>query len=157
MHVTYTKNELKNYLKDLVKGKADIGEVSFEYLSGHTSFHRRLVITIDPEKISHWKAPKGTEIGSAEEAKAAKISEKEFSRDELLAFIQGLEKRKIWDLENCTERALPDTAQLSFLIKRSGDVIFEQKIWESCRNDDDRTKDILRLISSLLPPKWTPP
>ena len=155
--MTYTKKELKNYLKDLAKEKTEVTNFSFEYLSGHTAFHSRIRIVVTSDKIVHWKIPRGTQVGITEEAKVAKIREKEFSKEELLGFIQELMKKKIWDLENCTERALPDTALLSFSIKDNDNLLFEQKVWESCRNDDKRTIELLRTIATLIPLDWTPP
>ena len=54
-HVTYSKKELKKYLKNLVKKQDGLTAFSFEYQSGHTSFHTRLRILITSEKIEHQK------------------------------------------------------------------------------------------------------
>jgi len=155
--VTYSDKDLKNYLKDLVKGKANITNFSFEYLSGQTSFHTRLRILVTSEKIEHRRIPRGIEVDSPEEANATKVSETSFSEDKLKSFVEVLMKKKIWDLENCTDRALPDTALLTFTILDNGNPIFKQEIWESCRNDDSRTKDLIRALSAIIPSGWTPP
>ena len=64
---------------------------------------------------------------------------------------------KVWELENCTERALPDTALLTFILKDKDTILFEREIWESCRNDDKTTKELLKALSSRIPEDWTPP
>jgi hypothetical protein len=138
----YTKKELKNYLKNLVKGKADLKSFSFEYQSGHTAYYSRLRITVTFDKIIHWKIPKGITA---------------FSNEKLSAFIQELVKKKIWDLENCSERALPNAAVLTFSIRNDDNLLFEQKIWESCRFDDKRAKELLRTLATNIPLDWTPP
>ncbi|MFX0044526.1 MAG: hypothetical protein ACFE8Z_01640, partial [Candidatus Hermodarchaeota archaeon] len=89
--------------------------------------------------------------------KAAKKRESAFSNDKLSAFIQGLVKKKIWDLENCSERALPNAAVLTFSIRNNDDLLFEQKVWENCRFDDKRTKELLRTLAANIPLDWTPP
>ncbi|MFW9787555.1 MAG: hypothetical protein ACFFE2_10230 [Candidatus Thorarchaeota archaeon] len=155
--MTFTKKELKKYLKDLVKKQTGVAGFSFEYQSGHSAYHTRLKILITSEKIEHRRIQRGTPVDSPEEANATKVQEKEFSVEELTAFVEELMKNKIWDLENCTERALPDTALLSFTIKDNDDVVFEQKVWQSCRNDDSRTKELIRCIASIIPLNWSPP
>jgi hypothetical protein len=155
--VTYTKKELRNYLKDLLKGKAELANFSFEYLSGHTAYYSRLRITVTPDKIIHWKIPKGTPVDIKKEAKAAKKREIAFSNDKLSVFIQDLVKKKIWDLENCTERALPNAAVLTFSIRDKDNLVFEQKVWESCRFDDKTTKELIRTLAIIIPLDWTPP
>jgi hypothetical protein len=155
--VSYTKKELKKHLKGLMKGKIELASFSFEYQSGHTAFHSRLRIILSPDKITHWKIPKGIPIDSSEETKAARMREIEFSIDKLRMFVQELIKSKIWDLENCTEKALPDTALLSFSIRDSDNLLFEQKVWENCRNDSKQTKELLKALAAILPPDWPPP
>ncbi len=155
--MTYSKKELKNYLKHLLKEKTDLANFTFEYRSGHTAFHSRLRIIISSEKIIHWKVPKGTPLDSSEESKVAKKREIEFSPDKLSLFIQELIEKKIWDLKNCSETALPDTALLSFSIRDNENVLFEQETWENCRNDNKQTKELLKSLSGLLPPDWPPP
>jgi hypothetical protein len=155
--VSYTKKELKNYFKNLLKGKAELANFSFEYRSGHTSFHSRLRIILSSDKITHWKIPKGTPVDSSEETKAARIRETDFSIDKLRMFVQELAKHKIWDLENCTERALPDTARLSFSIRDSDNLLFEREVWETCRNDNKQTKELLKDLAAVLPQDWPPP
>jgi hypothetical protein len=155
--VSYTEKELRNYLKGLLKGKTELAGFSFEYRSGHTAFHSRLRIILSSDKITHWKIPKGIPLDSSEETKAARIREIEFSSDKLKMFVQGLAKSKIWDLENCTEKALPDTALLSFSIRDNDNLLFEQKVWENCRNDNKQTKELLRALAAILPQDWPPP
>ncbi|MFW9846916.1 MAG: hypothetical protein ACFFD6_09220 [Candidatus Thorarchaeota archaeon] len=155
--MTYTKKELNNYLKNLLKGKEELSNFSFEYQSGHTAYYSRLRITVSSEKIVHWKIPKGTPLDIKQETKAAKKREIPFSDDKLSAFIQELVKKKIWDLENCSERALPNAAVLTFSIRDNDNLLFEQKVWESCRFDDKRTKELLKAISAIIPLDWTPP
>jgi hypothetical protein len=155
--VTYTKKELRNYLKDLMKGKADLANFSFEYQYGHTAYYSRLRITVASDKIVHWKIPKGTPTDIKQETKAAKKREIAFSNDMLAAFIQELVKQKIWDLENCSERALPNTAVLTFSIRDEDNLVFEQKVWESCRFDDKTTKELIRTLASNIPLDWPPP
>ncbi|MFW9834182.1 MAG: hypothetical protein ACFFEK_09320 [Candidatus Thorarchaeota archaeon] len=155
--MTYSKKELKKYLKNLLKEKDGLANFSFEYQSGHTSFHTRLTIQVTSDKIKHTRIPQGVPVGSAEEANAMKVREIEFSFDSLAAFVEVLVKKKIWDLENCTERALPDTALLTFLIRNNDEVVFKQEIWQICRNDDARTKDLIRALASIVPQDWTPP
>ena len=155
--MTYTKKELKKYLKDLVKKQAGLKAFSFEYQSGHTAFHTRLRILITSERIEHRRIQSGTPVDSPDEANATKLQEMDFSVEKLSAFVKELMKSKIWDLENCTERALPDTALLTFTIRDNDNLVFEQKIWESCRNDDKRTKELLRFLSAIIPKDWTPP
>jgi hypothetical protein len=157
MHVTYTKKELKKYLKNLVKKQAGLTAFSFEYQSGHSAFHTRLRILITSERIEHRRIQRGTPVDSPEEANATKMQVMEFSAEKLSTFVKELMKIKIWDLENCTERALPDTALLTFSIRDNDDLVFEQKVWESCRNDDKRTKELLRSLSAIIPQDWTPP
>jgi len=154
--VSYSKKELKNYLKDLLKDNSRLSSFMFEYRAGHTAFHTRLRINITSDKVVHSRIPRGTPVDE-NEAQAAKVKELDFSPDQLKKFVKELIDRKIWDLENCTERALPDTALLSFAILNGADVLFKQEIWESCRNDDSRTKDLLRVIAARLPSDWTPP
>ena len=156
-YVTYSKKELKNYLKDLAKGKGELTSFSFEYLSGHTSFHTRLKILVTSNKIVHRRIAKGVPVDGIDEENKSVVRELEFSEDELVAFVDELMKRKIWDLENCTDRALPDTALLTFLIRKDDDIIFKQETWESCRNDDARTKELIRALSAIIPQDWTPP
>jgi hypothetical protein len=155
--VTYTKKELRNYLKDLLKGKAELANFSFEYQSGHTPYYSRLRITMTSDKIVHWKIPKGTPVDITKEKKAAKKREITFSVEKLSAFIQELVKKKIWDLENCSERALPHSALLTFSIRDNDNILFEQKVWESCRFDDKRAKELLRTLATNIPLDWTPP
>lgn len=155
--MTLTKKELKNYLKDLLKGKAELANFSFEYQSGHTAYYSRLRITVTSDKIVHLKIPKGTPVDIKKEIKAAKKREIAFSNDKLSVFIQELGKKKIWDLENCSERALPNAAVLTFSIRDKDNLLFEQKVWESCRFDDKRTKELLRTLSANIPLDWTPP
>jgi hypothetical protein len=156
-HVTYTKKELKKYLKELVKKQDRLTAFSFSYQSGHTSFHTRLRILITSERIEHRRIQKGTPVDSSDEAKVAKVQEMKFSVEKLLAFVKELMKNKIWDLENCTDRVLPDTALLIFTIRDNGNLVFEQKVWEICRNDDKRTKELIRSIAEIIPQDWTPP
>jgi hypothetical protein len=155
--VTYTTKELRNYLKDLLKGKAELANFSFEYQSGHTAYYSRLRITVTSDKIVHWKIPKGTPVDITKEKKAAKKREMPFSNEKLSIFIQELVKKKIWDLENCSERALPNAAVLTFSIRDNDNILFEQKVWESCRFDDKRTKELLRTLAANIPLDWTPP
>jgi len=156
-HVTYTKKELKKYLKELLKKQDRLTAFSFGYQSGHTSFHTRLRILITSEKIEHRRIQKGTPVDSPHEANVAKVREIEFSVEKLSAFVEELMKNKIWDLENCKGRVLPDTALLTFAIWDNDNLVFEQKVWESCRNDDKRTKELLRSIADIIPQDWTPP
>ncbi len=155
--MTYSDKDLKNYLKDIVKGKLSVANFSFEYRSGHTSFHTRLRILVTSERIEHRRIPRGVEVDSPEEAKATKVKETSFSEEKMKSFAEELMKKKIWDLENCTDRALPDTALLTFTILDNGNPIFQQEVWESCRNDDARTKDLIRALSAIVPRDWTPP
>jgi len=154
--VTYTKKELKNYLKDLSK-KAELSSFSFEYESGHLEFHSRLRIILSSGKIIQWKIPKKTPLDREKEKEKAKIRETDFSDDKILIFIEDLRKRKIWDLENCTERALPDTPLLTFSIRNNDQLVFEQQVWENCRNDCKRVKELIRALEALLPLDWSPP
>ncbi|MFX1485027.1 MAG: hypothetical protein ACFFCP_17755, partial [Promethearchaeota archaeon] len=108
-------------------------------------------------RIEHQRIQKGIPGGSPDEANETKTQEMGFSVEKLSAFVKELMKNKIWDLENCTERALPDTALLTFTIKNNDNLVFEQEVWESCRNDDRRTKELLRSISAIIPQDWTPP
>ena len=80
--MTHTKKELRNYLKDLLKGKAELTNFSFEYQSGHTSYYSRLRITVTSDKIVHWKIPKGTPVDITKEKKSAKpsLSSKEIKK-----------------------------------------------------------------------------
>ncbi len=130
---------------------------SFEYLSGHTAFFTRLKILVTSTKIVHRRIQKGVPVGGEEEVSAARVREIEFSVEKLAAFVDMLTKQKIWDLENCTERALPDTALLTFLIRQNDEVVFKQEIWESCRNDDTRTRELIRSLAAIIPQDWTPP
>jgi hypothetical protein len=157
MHVTYTKKELKKYLKDLVKKQTGLAAFSFEYQSGQSTFHTRLRILITLERIEHQRIQRGAPADGSDDTKEPKLQEMEFSAEKLSAFIEELMKNKIWDLENCTERALPDTALLTFAIRDNDNLVFEQKVWESCRNDDKRTKELLRSLSAIIPHDWTPP
>lgn len=156
-HVTYTKKELQKYLKDLVKRQDRLRTFSFEYQAGHTSFHTRLRILITSERIEHRRIPKGTPVESPDEANVTKLQEMDFSLERLLAFVNELMKNKIWDLENCTERALPDTALLTFTIRDNDSPVFERKVWESCRNDDRTTKELIRSLAAIIPQGWSPP
>ena len=155
--MTYPKKELKKYLKSLWKGKEALDTFSFEYLSGHSSYHTRLKILVTSTKIVHTRIPRGVAVDSAEEGNKAVVRELEFSSDELALFVDELVKKKIWDLENCTERALPDTALITFFIRKNDEIIFKQETWESCRNDDNRTKELIRALSAVIPQDWTPP
>ena len=155
--MTYSKKELKNYLKDIVKGKDDVTSFSFEYLSGHTSYHTRIKILVTSNKIVQTRIPRGVPVDSAKEGNAAVVREVEFSEEKMVALIEELRKKNIWDLENCTERPLPDNALLTFLIRKNDEIIFKQETWEICRNDDSRTKELLRALSVIIPQDWTPP
>lgn len=155
--MTYSKKDLKNYLKDLLKEQNGLDHFSFEYKSGHTSYHTRLRILVNSKKIEHRRIQRGIPIGGPEEENATKVHESEFSVEKLATFVETLDKLKIWDLENCTDRALPDTVLLTFIIRKDDEIIFQQESWESCRNDDKRTKDILRALSVIIPPDLTPP
>ena len=154
--MTFTNKELKNYLKGLSK-KAELSSFSFEYESGHLEFHSRLRIILSSGKIIQWKIPKKTPLDREKEKEKAKIRETDFSDDKILIFIEGLRKRKIWDLENCTERALPDTPLLTFSIRNNDQLVFEQQVWENCRNDCKRTKELIRILAALLPLDWSLP
>ncbi len=156
-YVTYTKKELKNYLKDLLKKKEELSSFSFEYGSGHMEFQSRLRIILSSGKISHWKIPKKTPLDRVTEEKEGKKRETDVSNEKILIFVEGLRKRKIWDLKNCTERALPDTPLLTFRIKKDDQIIFEQQVWENCRNDCKRTRELIRTLEALLPLDWSPP
>jgi hypothetical protein len=155
--LSYNKKELKNYLKDLLKGKSPLEAFSFEYQYGHTAFHPRLRIILSSDKIIHWKIPKGTQVDSKAESKAANKRELDFSTEKMSAFVEQLVKSKIWDLKNCSETALPDTPLLSFSIRNGDNLLFEQKVWENCRNDSAQTKELIKIIASLIPMDWPPP
>jgi hypothetical protein len=155
--LTYSNKELKNYLKRILKEKDGLTNFSFEYQSGHTSYHTRLKILVTSKKIEHRRIHRGVPVDSVEEENATVVREQEFSVDKLAVFVDELVKKKIWDLENCTERALPDTALLTFLIRNNDEIIFKEEIWESCRNDDIRTKELIRVLSAIIPTDWTPP
>lgn len=120
-------------------------------------FHSRLRIILSSGKIIQWKIPKKTPLDREKEKEKAKIRETDFSDDKILIFIEGLRKRKIWDLENCTERALPDTPLLTFSIRNNDQLVFEQQVWENCRNDCKRTRELIRTLEALLPLDWSPP
>jgi hypothetical protein len=156
-HLTYSKKELKKYLENLLKGKDELANFTFEYLSGHTSFHVRLKIQVTSNKIVHRRIHRGVPVDSAREANEAVVRELEFSDEQLVAFIDEIMNRKIWELENCTERPLPDNALLTFLIRKNDEIIFEREIWEICRNDDPQTKELIRTLSAIIPQEWTPP
>ena len=154
--MTYTKKKLKNYLKDISK-KSELSSFSFEYESGHMVFQARLRIILSSGKIIQWKIPQKTPLDREKEKEEAKIREIDFSEQKLLIFVEGLRKRKIWDLENCTQRALPDTPLLTFRIRNNDQLVFEQQVWENCRNDCKRTKELIRNLAALLPLDWSPP
>jgi hypothetical protein len=155
--LTYSKKELKKYLKSFLKDQDKITSFSFEYLSGHTAFHTRLKILVTSTKIVHRRIQKGVPVDSEDEANAARVREVEFSVEKLVEFVDVLAKKKVWDLQNCTEKALPDTALLTFLIRNNVEVVFKQEIWESCRNDDTRTRELIRALAAIIPQDWTPP
>lgn len=157
MHVTYTKKELKNYLKDLLKEKTELSSFSFEYQSGHLEFHSRLRIFVSSNRIIQWKIPYKTPIVLEEEKKAATIREIEISKENLLVFLEQIIKSKIWDLENCTEQSLSDTPLLFFKIRNEDQLVFEEEVWENCRNDSARVKEVIKALGALLPPEWPPP
>ncbi|TFH10601.1 MAG: hypothetical protein E4H14_02230 [Candidatus Thorarchaeota archaeon] len=146
---------MKNYLRDLVKKKVELSNFSFEYESGHLEFHSRLKIFLSSSKIIHWKIPKKTPFNREKEV--AKIRETEISEEKILVFVEETRKRKIWDLENCTQKALPGAPLLTFRIKHNGQVVFDQQVWENCRNDSIRVKELIRALGALLPQDWTPP
>jgi hypothetical protein len=153
--VTYSKKELKNYLNDLLKNNSKLSSFSFEYESGHLEFQSRLRIFLVSGKLIQWKIPKKTPLDREEEV--AKIRETEISEEKVLAFVEGITKWKIWDLENCSEKALSETALLTFRIKYNGEVVFEQQVWENCRNDSKRVKEVIRSLGTILPLEWSPP
>jgi hypothetical protein len=155
--VTYSKKELKKYLKGLVKDPAGLPNFSFEYRSGHTSYHTRLRILVTSERIEHRRISRGIEVDSPDEAKATKVRETNISTEQLKIFVEALLKKNIWDLKNCTDRAAPDTPLLTFIIRDNGNPIFKQEIWQICRNDDTRAKELIRALSALVPLDWTPP
>jgi hypothetical protein len=154
--VTYSKKELKNYLKEISK-KGELAGFSFEYESGHMQFQARLRIILSSGRIIHWKIPAKTSLDREVEEKEGKKNERDLSDDDLMIFVEGLQKQKIWDLENCTDRALPDTSLLTFRIIKENEVVFEQQVWESCRNDCKRTKELIKVLAALVPYEWTPP
>lgn len=154
--MTYTKEELKNYLKGLSK-KAELSSFSFEYESGHLEFHSRLRIILSSGKIIQWKIPKKTPLDREKEKEKAKIRETDVSDEKVLIFIKGLQKRKIWDLENCFEKSLTNAPLLTFRIKINDQLVFEQQVWERCRNDCKRTKEVIRALAAMLPLDWFPP
>ena len=155
--MTYTKKELKNYLKDLLKEKTELSSFSFEYQSGHLEFHSRLRIIVSSDKIIQWKIPYKTPIALEDEKKVATIREIELSKEKLLEFIKKIQKRKIWDLENCYLHSLSDSALLLFKIRNNGELVFEEEVWENCRNDSSRVKEVIRALGALLPFEWSPP
>ena len=155
--MTYTKKELKNYLKDLLKEKKELADFSFEFQSGHMEFHARLRLILSSHKIIQWKIPQKTPVDSKKEKAEAKIREMDVSKEQLLIFLKSIIKRKIWDLENCEYRALSDTPLLYFKIKNKDQLIFETEVWEACRNDSARVKEIIRALGALQPRDWTPP
>ncbi len=155
--MTYTKKELKNYLKNLLKKKEELSFFSFEYESGHMEFQARLRIILSSGKIIQWKIPTKTPLDREKEDEVAKKREVEISEEKILVFIEGIRKRKIWDLENCTQKALPDTPLLTFRIKHDDQLAFEQQVWENCRNDSKRVKELIRTLEALLPLDWSPP
>ncbi|MFW9807494.1 MAG: hypothetical protein ACFFFK_12265, partial [Candidatus Thorarchaeota archaeon] len=61
---TYTKKELKKYLKNLVKKQDGLTSFSFEFQSGQSSYHTRLRILITSEKIEHQKTQRKTRSSS---------------------------------------------------------------------------------------------
>ena len=155
--MTYTKKGLKNYLKDLVKEKEELEDFSFEYQSGHLEFHPRLRIILSSNRITHWKIPKKTPVDLEKERLEAKTREIDISKEQLLTFLENIIKIKIWDLENCDYRALPETPLLYFRIRNKNQLVFEIEVWENCRNDSVRVKEIIRTLGALLPRDWPPP
>ena len=155
--MTYTKKELKNYLKELSKKKAEVSSFSFEYESGHREFQARHRIILSGGTIIQWKIPKKTSLDRETEEKEGKKQEIEVSDEKILIFVEGLRKRKIWDLENCFEKSLTDAPLLTFRIKNNDQLVFEQQVWERCRNDCKRTKEVIRALAALLPLDWSPP
>jgi len=155
--VTYTKKELKNYLKDLLKEKKELADFSFEYQSGHLDFHTRLRIILSSGKIIHWKIPKKTPVDLEKEKAEAEIHEMDISKEQFLVFLKSIIKRKIWDMENCEYRALSDTPLLYFKIRNKGEIVFDSEVWEACRNDSVCVKEIIRALGALLPLDWSPP
>ena len=91
------------------------------------------------------------------EEKEGKKRETEVSDEKVLIFVQALQKRNIWDLENCFEKSLTDAPLLTFRIKNNDQLVFEQQVWERCRNDSKRTKEVIRALAALLPLDWSPP
>ncbi|MHA1863594.1 MAG: hypothetical protein ACTSWA_07480 [Candidatus Thorarchaeota archaeon] len=112
---------------------------------------------MSPGKIIQWKIPKKTPLDRVREEKDGKKRETDVSNEKILIFVEGLRKRKIWDLKNCTDRALPETPLLTFRIKNNDELVFEQQVWENCRNDCKRTKELLKILEALLPLDWSPP
>ncbi|MFW9814755.1 MAG: hypothetical protein ACFFEW_02440 [Candidatus Thorarchaeota archaeon] len=155
--MTYSNKELKKYLKSLLKEKNDLSTFSFEYLSGHTAYHTRLKIIVTSERIVHRRIRSGVPVGGPEEEKEAVVQELEFSAEKLVAFVKELIEKKIWDLENCTTRALPNMALFTFSIRKNDEIVFKQEVWEICRNDDDKTRELIRVLSALIPEELTPP
>ena len=146
---------MKNYLKDLVKKKAELSSFSFEYESGHLEFHARLKFFVSSGKIIQWKIPKKTPLDREKEV--TKIREIEISEEKILVFVEDIKKRNIWDLENCTQKALPGAPLLTFRIKQNDQIVFEQQVGENCRNDSIRVKELIRTLGALLPQDWSPP
>ena len=62
--MTYSEKDVKKYLKGQTKDQSGLTNFSFEYLSGHTSFHTRLRILVTSEIIVHTGIPRGIEVGS---------------------------------------------------------------------------------------------
>ena len=155
--MTYTKKELKNYLKDLLKEKTELSSFSFEYQSGHLEFHSRLRIIVSSDKIIQWKIPPKTPVVLEEEEKEAKIREIEVTKEKLLVFLESIIKRKIWDLENCYLHSISDSPLLLFKIRNKDQLVFEEEVWENCRNDSTRVKELIKSLGAILPLEWPPP
>ncbi|MFW9845055.1 MAG: hypothetical protein ACFFEV_10800 [Candidatus Thorarchaeota archaeon] len=143
-------------MKDISK-KGNMSGFLLEYESGHMEFQARLRIILSSDKIIQWKIPSKTPLDREIEEKEGTKRETEISDEVLAAVVEELQKKKIWDLENCTDRPLPDTALLTFRIKNQNQVVYEQQVWENCRNDSKRTKELIKILASILPSDWTPP
>ena len=155
--MTYTNKELKNYLKELSKKKTELSSFSFEYESGHLKYQARHRIILSSGSIIQLRIPKKTPLDRETEEKEGKKRETEVSDEKVLIFVEALQKRNIWELENCFEKSLTNAPLLTFRIKNNDQLVFEQQVWERCRNDSKRTKEIIRALGALLPLDWSPP
>ncbi len=153
----YNKKLIEEFLKDVLEQPSIREKFEFDYKAGHTSFHARVYLKITYNELIYKFFPRGTPMNPIEEEKRVQIQKRSLTKEEAINFIKGLIKNSVWDLLNCMDIVEPDTALLTFTIKKGENIIFKTQIWEECRHRVENIKSILDLLLEISPKEPMPP